>query len=427
MNMTDFAVQARDLGKCYQIYEKPVDRLRQAIWRGRKQFYREFWAIRDISLNIRKGETLGIIGSNGSGKSTLLQLICGILTPTEGELNVSGRISALLELGAGFSPEFTGRENVFMNAAIMGLTRAEISERYDEVVAFADIGHFIEQPVKTYSSGMYVRLAFAIAINVLPDILVVDEALAVGDARFQQKCLAKIKKFCRTGTAIFVSHDTSAVTELCSRVIWIASGKIKMDGPPKFVAEKYLQYMYEGDTGSDTADAEVPGMPKVSHDMSRFVSIDRRFRQFGDRRISVSGVRMQSQGSGNGVVYAGRACDIMVALDCHADIAHPIVGYLVKDRLGRDVMGDNTETLSYQLSPFRAGHHYVIKFSLDAWPNLLDGDYALSLGVGEGSMEEHVLCHFVHDALIFKNVPFRPPAGIFSPLDTRVILMKSEE
>ena len=203
----DFAIRTRNLGKCYQIYEKPVDRLKQSFWRWRKQFYREFWALKDVSLDIKKGETLGIVGSNGSGKSTLLQLICNILTPTIGEIEVKGKIAALLELGAGFNLEFTGRENININAAITGLTSEEIDACYDKIVKFADIGDFIDQPVKTYSSGMYVRLAFAIAINVSPDILLIDEALAVGDARFRQKCMAKIKEFCTKGTVIFVSHD----------------------------------------------------------------------------------------------------------------------------------------------------------------------------------------------------------------------------
>ena len=251
----DFAIRATAVGKCYQMYEQPLDRLKQSFWRTRRRFYREFWALRGVTFEIGKGETVGIIGSNGSGKSTLLQIICGTLNPTEGELRVDGQIAALLELGTGFNPEFTGRENVYMNAAIMGLSRAEIDSRYDAIAAFADIGSFIEQPVKTYSSGMYVRLAFAVAVNVSPDILVVDEALAVGDARFQQKCMAKIRAFCQTGTVILVSHDTAAVTELCSRAIWVEAGMIRMDGPPKHVVEKYLQFMYEGDTG--------PGAPAV--------------------------------------------------------------------------------------------------------------------------------------------------------------------
>ena len=320
---SDFAIRAGNLGKSYQIYEQPLDRLKQSLWRKRKRFYREFWALRDVSFEIRRGESLGIIGSNGSGKSTLLQLICGILNPTEGGLEINGRTAALLELGAGFNPEFTGRENVYMSAAIMGLTRAEIDSRYDEIAAFADIGSFIEQPVKTYSSGMYVRLAFAAAVNVSPDILVVDEALSVGDARFQQKCMAKIREFCQTGTVIFVSHDTAAVTELCSRAIWIESGRIRLDGSPKSVVEKYLQFMYEGDGGYEAPVLENDTGCPHGFDSGGFTAIGDDIRQFGDRRVTIEAVRIVSQGSRDGVVYAGQGCEIGMALHAHKNIANP--------------------------------------------------------------------------------------------------------
>jgi lipopolysaccharide transport system ATP-binding protein len=377
----DFAIQAKNLGKCYQIYQQPLDRLKQSFWRSKRRFYQEFWALRDVSFKIRKGETVGIIGSNGSGKSTLLQILCGTLNPTEGEVTINGRVAALLELGAGFDPEFTGRENVYMNAAIMGLSTAEIDSRYDEIAAFANIGSFIEQPVKTYSSGMYVRLAFATAINVSPDILVVDEALSVGDARFQQKCMARIRKFCRSGTVIFVSHDMAAVIELCSRVFWIESGQIKMDGLPKIVAEKYFQFMYEGDGGLERSALESYADSAADFDMNGFSLIGSDIRQFGDHRVTIEGVRLVSRGSNEGVVYAGRVCEIGVALYAHKDIA---------------------------------------KFRIDGWPNLLEGEYSLTVAVSDGTLDDHVLCHCLHDALIFKNVPIRVPGGIFSVSNTDV-------
>lgn len=410
----DSAIHAENLGKCYQIYKKPVDRLKQSLWRGRKQFFEEFWAIRDASFGIRRGETLGIIGSNGSGKSTLLQLICGILRPTEGILEVKGRIAALLELGAGFNPEFTGRENVLMNAAIMGLSRSEINERYDDIVAFAGIGRFIDQPVKTYSSGMYVRLAFATAISVSPDILVVDEALAVGDARFQQKCMARIRKFCETGTAVFVSHDIAAVTELCSRVLWIENGRIRMEGLPKFVAEKYLQHTYQGDVEPETIRSEPIEAPVQSHDMTGFISVDETIRQFGNRRAAINRIRMRSQGSNNGVIYAGRPCEITMILEAYYDIANPIIGYMIKDRLGRDIFGDNTLMIRQDIPSLSKGRRYMLTFKIENWPNLQDGEYALSAAVADGTQDDHAQCHYLHDALIFKIIPLRTAAGIFS-------------
>ena len=416
----DFAIQAGNLGKCYQIYQQPLDRLKQSFWRSKRQFYQEFWALRDVSFKIRKGETVGIIGSNGSGKSTLLQIICGTLNPTEGEVTINGRVAALLELGAGFNPEFTGRENVYMNAAIMGLSTAEIDSRYDEIAAFANICSFIEQPVKTYSSGMYVRLAFATAINVSPDILVVDEALSVGDARFQQKCMARIRKFCRSGTVIFVSHDMAAVTELCSRVFWIESGQIKMDGLPKIVAEKYFQFMYEGDAGLERSALESYADSAADFDMNGFSPIGSDIRQFGDHRVTIEGVRLVSRGSNEGVVYAGRVCEIGVALYAHKDIANPIVGFIVKDRLGREILGDNTLLIRKELPSLLSGQRYVITFRIDAWPNLLEGEYSLTVAVSDGTLDDHVLCHCLHDALIFKNVPIRVPGGIFSVSNTDV-------
>jgi lipopolysaccharide transport system ATP-binding protein len=415
-----FAIRTDNLGKRYHIYERPIDRLKQSFWRARKRFYREFWALKNCSFEIRQKETVGIIGSNGSGKSTLLQMICGTLHPTEGSLEVSGRIAALLELGAGFNPEYTGRENVFMNAAIMGLSRGETESRYDAIAAFADIGAFIDQPVKTYSSGMYVRLAFAVAVHVSPDILVVDEALAVGDARFQQKCMAKIRAFCQTGTVIFVSHDTAAVTELCSRALWIEGGQIRMDGPPKFVVEKYLQFMYEGSGSFEALTPQRGANVQLDFDAGGFIPTGDHLRQFGDRRATIEAVRIVSEGSRSGVAFAGQTCEIGIALSAHGDIENPIVGFIVKDRLGREILGDNTRLIRKDLPPFTAGHRYVTLFQMDQWPNLLEGEYALTVAVADGELDDHRQCHYLHDALIFKSVPVRMPGGIFSVSNTKV-------
>ena len=214
-------IEVQDAGKCYLIYERPQDRLKQMLWCGHRRYYREFRALHEVSFSVRRGETVGVIGRNGSGKSTLLKLLCGTLKPTTGTLSVQGRIAALLELGTGFNPEFTGRENVYLNAAILGLSDAEIEQYLPEILAFADIGEFIDQPVKTYSSGMAVRLAFAVVAHVRADILVIDEALAVGDVFFVQKCMRFLRKFQKQGTLFFVSHDTGAVINLCDRVLWL--------------------------------------------------------------------------------------------------------------------------------------------------------------------------------------------------------------
>ena len=260
MNTADIAIKVENLSKCYQIYDKPSDRLRQfllprlqrLLGRKPKQYFRGFWALKDVSFEVKKGETVGIIGRNGSGKSTLLQMICGTLNPTSGSVQTNGRIAALLELGSGFNSEFTGRENIYMNASVLGLSKGEIDARFDDIVAFADIGDFIEQPVKTYSSGMVVRVAFAVIAHVDADILVIDEALSVGDAFFTQKCMRFLRKFMEKGTVLFVSHDTGAVINFCQRAIWLSKGISKYQGDPKYVAQMYLAEMYESKQGESS-------------------------------------------------------------------------------------------------------------------------------------------------------------------------------
>ena len=250
---SEIAIKVENLSKAYQIYDQPNDRLKQfvmprlqrAVGMTPRQYYRDFWALKDVSFEVKKGETVGIIGRNGSGKSTLLQLICGTLSPTYGNLETHGRIAALLELGSGFNPEFTGRENVYMNAAVLGLSREEVDDRFDEIVKFADIGEFIEQPVKSYSSGMFMRLAFSVAINVDPEILIVDEALSVGDEKFQRKCFSRLEELKETGVSIlFVSHSGGAVVELCDRAILLDAGEKLSDGLPKLIVARYQKLLY---------------------------------------------------------------------------------------------------------------------------------------------------------------------------------------
>lgn len=237
----DILIDVSNVSKCYHLYERPQDRLLQSFLRGRKKFYRDFWALQELSLQIRRGEAVAIVGRNGAGKSTLLQLIAGTLNPTTGKISVNGRVAALLQLGSGFNPEFTGRENVFLNGAILGFSRAEIERRFDEIAAFADIGKFIEQTVKTYSSGMVLRLAFAVSVCLEPEVLIIDEALAVGDAVFQFKCRNRLQDLIARGTTLlFVSHDMSAVKAFCTRAIYLESGRKKMEGDPEQVAEHYF-------------------------------------------------------------------------------------------------------------------------------------------------------------------------------------------
>jgi lipopolysaccharide transport system ATP-binding protein len=238
-----YAIEVNGLSKCYQIYDKPSDRLRQMLVRNRRQYYKEFWALKDVSFKIKKGETVGIIGRNGAGKSTLLQMLCGTLYPTEGEIKTNGRLAALLELGAGFNPEFTGRENVFLSAALHGLSDSDIQKRFESIAEFADIGEFIDQAVRSYSTGMFVRLAFAVQVHLDPDVFVIDEALAVGDQRFVQKCYRKLEELKSRGTSLlFVSHDTTAIKMLSDRAIWIHDGSLRKIGDASSVVDAYRNW-----------------------------------------------------------------------------------------------------------------------------------------------------------------------------------------
>lgn len=272
---SEIAINLQNVSKCYHIYDKPRDRLMQMFAGQRKQYYREFWALKNVSFDIKKGETVGIVGRNGSGKSTLLQVICGTLNQSVGDVQTMGRIGALLELGSGFNPEFTGHENVYMNAAILGLSRAEVDERYDDIAAFADIGEFIHQPVKTYSSGMIVRLAFAVQAMVDPDILIVDEALAVGDERFQRKCFARLDELKAKGTSIlFVSHSGPQVVELCDRAILMERGELICTGSPMDVVRAYQKLIY----------APVEEQPRLIEE----------FRQIGTEKVEAEACQLET-------------------------------------------------------------------------------------------------------------------------------------
>jgi lipopolysaccharide transport system ATP-binding protein len=337
--MTDVTIRIQNLSKCYHIYDAPSDRLKQFIlpriqrFSGRetKQYFREFWALKDVSFEIKKGETVGIIGRNGSGKSTLLQMICGTLNPTSGSIQTNGRIAALLELGSGFNPEFTGRENVYMNAAVLGLSKDEIDSRFNEIVAFADIGNFIEQSVKTYSSGMVVRLAFAVSVCVDPDILVIDEALAVGDAAFQFKCLDRMKRLTESGTTLlFVSHDMGMVKSFCHKVIYLEHGLEKISGSPDSVAEQYFFDI------RDEQRSHVPSGMKVF--LKKSLS-DNGFTAFGTQQGQIVSAYFLPDQSLKAVVgIEGNVC-IHIDIEHDAELSGAALGVIVADRRLLDIGG----------------------------------------------------------------------------------------
>jgi len=420
---SDIAIKVENLSKCYQLYDKPRDRLKQMLMRGHRQYYREFWALKDISFEIKKGETIGIIGRNGSGKSTLLQLICGTLNPTSGSIHTHGRIAALLELGSGFNPEFTGRENVYMNASVLGLSKEEIDARFDEIVAFADIGDFIEQPVKTYSSGMYVRLAFAVIAHVDADILVIDEALSVGDAFFVQKCMRFLRRFMEKGTVLFVSHDTGAVINFCQRAIWLDKGISKNQGEPKEIAQLYLAESYESQQGESalTIDKADERQNMVTTAQPRDMRLDyinsTSYRNdielynfipeaasFGKGGGGIASVQfLDETGRPLAWVVGGEKVTLKIVCRASVDLFSPIIGFVVNDRLGQTLFGDNTCNFSKQ-APLNisSGDAFEAFFEF-AMPILPMGDYSVTVSLAEGTQQDHVQHHWMHDALIFKS------------------------
>lgn len=332
MSSDDVAIRVENLSKCYQIYEHPRDRLLQMLARGRKQYFREFWALRDVSFDVRKGETVGIIGRNGSGKSTLLQMVCGTLSPSSGVVRTNGRVSALLELGSGFNPEFTGRENIYMNGSVLGLTEADIATRYEEIVAFSEIGDFIDQPVKTYSSGMVVRLAFAVSVYVDPDILVVDEALAVGDAAFQYKCLDRLKQMTQSGvTLLFVSHDIGMVQNFCDRAIYLNNGEIKAQGASDNLAELYMM-----DIRSDQRKLVDSPRDRVVL-KANIGSYDRV--AFGTEQGKIISAVFRDTGAMNAVFSGGELAEVLVDLEYDSNLVSPYLSVIIQNTRMIDLAG----------------------------------------------------------------------------------------
>ena len=410
-----------------------------------RDYFREFWALHDVSFTIRRGETVGIIGRNGSGKSTLLQMICGTLNPSAGDVSTVGRIGALLELGSGFNPEFTGRENVFLNASLLGLTDQQIKERYDAIVGFADIGEFINQPVKTYSSGMYVRLAFAVIAHIDADLLIIDEALAVGDAFFTQKCMRFLHDFIKKGSIVFVSHDTAAVRGLCTRAIWLDKGAVVMDGIPKDVCNRYLEAYYAEDRSLPMAgSSEFQGAQGVGEDREEEEAVDGRLaflnasnlrndlhvfkfdpsgESFGRKQAEIVNVTLRNRaGSLLNWVVGGEYVSLRVEARAHADLASPIIGFMFKDRLGQTLFGDNTYLTTIDRRLFcPAGEKLMAEFSF-RMPILPAGDYTLGVAIADGTQDAHIQHHWVHDAVAIRSETSMVATGLVGVPMSRVCL-----
>lgn len=436
----DFAIEVRHLSKCYRLYAEPRDRLRQAVQprlarmlrrlgiaAAERRYFTEHWALNDVSFEVRRGETVGILGRNGAGKSTLLQMICGTLTPTAGEVRLrGGRVAALLELGSGFNPEFTGRENILLNASVLGLSREETLARMDDILAFADIGDFIDHPVKTYSSGMAMRVAFAVIAHVDADVLVVDEALAVGDAFFQQKCLRWLRQFQQRGTVLFCGHDLGAVMQLCQRAIWIDKGRVRMAGTARDVAEVYANFTHALSQGlpedavqvattlsvDDVVEEVSAPLPAPASDEKHSdVEADiipsphagLRFdgNAFGAGQARIIGVELRDAGGHpTALVKGGQMVTLVVQARAEADLADLILGFMMKDRLGQVIFVQNT-LRSRVLENVQAPTGAIIeaRFSFRV-PLLTRGDYGLGAAIACGTQDVHIMQHFLHEVLV---------------------------
>lgn len=426
---SEYAIAVRGLGKCFHIYDNPRARLLQMFSGAGRRYYREFWALRDISFSVGRGETVGIVGRNGSGKSTLLQLICGTLNPTGGEIHTHGRIAALLELGSGFNPEFTGRENIYMNAAVLGLSREETQARFAEIEAFAEIGEFIDQPVKTYSSGMLVRLAFAVAINVDAQILVIDEALAVGDELFQRKCYARIETLKQAGaTILFVSHSGGTVVEFCDRAILLDSGEQLAIGQPKAVIGLYQRLIYApaerraeiraeiraghppaatsasaggADPGEVTAHRQPDGMGSEFFDPHLMPSSTLMYESAG-ARIEAPGI-FTLAGKPANCLIRGRSYLYRYRVVFDRYVSQVRFGMMIKTTSGFELGGAASRPAGQGIAHVEAGQAMDVEFRFDCQLN--PGTYFLNAGVTGLLGEEETFLHRIMDVCLFKVMP----------------------
>jgi len=396
------AVEFQGVSKSYAIYDAPGDRLKELLSFHRLTRHRDFWALHDLSFEVKRGETFCIVGENGSGKSTMLQMIAGILPATSGTLKVNGRVSALLELGAGFNMEFSGRDNVYLNGSILGLTTRQIDERYKDIENFAEIGEFINQPVKTYSSGMVVRLAFAVAINVDPEILLVDEALAVGDIYFRQRCMRKVHELRSRGiTILFVSHAVSDVKAIGDRALWLDHGRVRDIGEPDRVISKYLAAMTEKDSTylrarAVDAPAAGSGPVRAPEIVETIPNIDHRF---GDGRAEILGIAiLDEQGRPVHLLEPNSRIVVRISVRAKDDLALPMVGFMLRNQLGMDFSGTNTAREGHELPPMRSGDITTVDFHLDL-PELYPASFSFSPAIADGPLDGYAMCDWIDNAV----------------------------
>ncbi len=408
--MPSTAVEFSRVSKSYSIYAAPGDRLKELATFNQRRFHEDYWALRDVSFEVHRGETFCVVGENGSGKSTLLQICAGVLEPTSGTLSVNGRVAALLELGSGFNPEFSGRDNVYLNGAILGFSNKEMDRRFAEIAEFAEIGDFIHQPVKTYSSGMIVRLAFAVAIHVDPEILLVDEALAVGDVYFRQRCMRKVHELRSRGiTILFVSHATGDIRALGDRAVWLDHGEVRGIGKADQIVTQYLAAMVEKDARYLAHDALVhPPAPRVAPEEieDRIPNIDHRF---GDGRAEILGIAVRDEnGQKLQSLQSNSTVVVRLSFRAKANLDRPIAGFMFRNHLGVDFAGTNTARERHALPPMAAGEICTVDFYLDL-PTLYPSSFSFSPAIADGTLEHYAICDWIDNALALQMDPSDGP------------------
>ena len=429
----EYAIDVRDVTKIYKLYDKPIDRLKESLNPLHRNYHRDFYALNHISFQVKKGETVGIIGTNGSGKSTILKIITGVLTPTTGTVQVDGVISALLELGAGFNMDYTGIENIYMNGTMMGFSRKEMDEKLQDILDFADIGDFVYQPVKTYSSGMFVRLAFALAINVDPEILIVDEALSVGDVFFQAKCYRRMEEIRKSGTTILmVTHDMGSIIKYCDKVVLLNRGEFVAEGAPGRMVDLYKKILagqmeslkeeleemndFSGDSVSGGGALEDKEFKKEETRggglMKDKIAVNANRTEYGDGRAEIFDFGLEDQrGNLSNLILKGEMFTIREKIRFFADIKAPIFTYTIKDKKGTSLTGTNTMYEGADIKPVKNGDVYEVSFTQKM--TLQGGEYLLSMSCTGFEGEEHVVYHRLYDAASITVISNKNTVGVY--------------
>ena len=408
-------IRVHDVSKMYKLYRRNRDRVRDALGLTRKKCYQEHYALDHLSFDVHKGETVGIIGTNGAGKSTILKIITGVLTQTEGEVEIRGRISALLELGAGFNMEYTGIDNIYLNGTMNGFSREEIDSRLDSILSFADIGDFVYQPVKSYSSGMFVRLAFALAINIEPEILIVDEALSVGDAFFQTKCYKKFEEFKKQGkTVVFVSHDLSSISQFCDRVLLLHHGKKLAEGLPNDIINLYKKVLVRqvDDEGRDLTETKALENADAAQTLRGHMLVSPYYSEYGDRRAEIVDFGIvDDQDTPSSTILKGSRFSIKMKVKIHEDIKFPIFAYTIRNLKGVEITGTNTW---YERVQFKYEVGDVKEVTFSQIMSLQGGEYLLSLGcTGYNSQDDFEVYHRLYDVCSLQVVSDKNTVGYY--------------